>query len=104
MALFGSLARTSMSQSLDLVGDSTTSSLQLLPDLDLETKVSSSDVEDDAPSGELTSTASEPAFLAAAVTLGLSILIRVVCRTGACATSIAGAMTDPWSRPLEACP
>ena len=90
-----------MTQSLDLVGDRTTSSPQLLLDLDLQTKVSSSDVEDDAPSGESTSTASAAAFLAAAVTLGLSILIRVVCRAEACGTSMVGFVTEPWSRPLE---
>ena len=91
-----------MTQSLDLVGDRTTSSPQLLLDLDLQTKMSSSDVEDDVPSGESTSTASAAAFLAAAVTLGLSILIRVVCRAGACGTSMVGVVTKPWSRPFEA--
>ena len=82
-------------QSLDLVGDKTTSPPQLLLDLDLQTKVSSSDVEEDAPSGESTSTASVAAFLAAAVTLGLSILMRVMCRAGACATLMAGSVTEP---------
>ena len=62
------------------------SPLQLLLGLVLLTKVSSSDVDDDAASDEATSTASTAAFLAAAVTLGLSILIRAVCRVGACAT------------------
>ena len=65
------------------------SPLQLLLDLDLHTRVSSSDVDDDATSGEATSTASAAAFLAAAVTLGLSILIRAACRAGACDTWMA---------------
>ena len=73
-------------QSLDLEGDTAVSPLQLLLHFDLPTKVSSSDVEEDAISGEARSTASVAAFLAAAVTLGLSIFIRVVCRVGACAT------------------
>ena len=72
-------------QSLDLVGDTAISPVLFLLGFDLLTKVSSSDVED-AISGEARSTASVAAFLAAAVTLGLSILIRAVCRVGACAT------------------
>ena len=67
-----------MAQSLDLVGDKATSPpvpLQVLLDLDLQTKVSSSDVEDDSPSGESSSRTSAAAFLAAATTLGLSILM-----------------------------
>ena len=66
-----------MPQSLDLVGDKETSPLvplQVLLDLDWQTKVSSSDVEDDSPSGKSSSTTSAAAFLAAATTLGLSIL------------------------------
>ncbi len=80
------------------------SPLQLLLDLDLQTKVSSSDVEDDATSGEATSTASAAAFLAAAVTLGLSILIRAVCRVGACATWTAEFAEAFAGTPLEADP
>lgn len=70
--------RSSMVQSLDLVGDKATSPpfpLQALLDLDLQTKVSSSDVEDDSLSGSSSSTTSAAAFLAAAATLGLSILM-----------------------------
>ena len=63
-------------QSLDFVGDSTTSVLQLLLDLDLQTKVSPSDNEDNSSSGSSLTAFSAAAFLAAAVTLGLSILIR----------------------------
>ena len=65
-------------QSLDLVGDKATSPpvpLQVLLDLDLQTRVSSSDVEDDSPSGNSSSMTSAAAFLAAATTLGLSILM-----------------------------
>lgn len=76
-------------QSLDLVGDTAISAIQLLLDFDLPTKVSSSDVVEDAISGEARSTASVAAFLAAAVTLGLSTFIRAVCRVGACATGMA---------------
>lgn len=67
-----------MTQSLDLVGETATSPpgpLQDLLDLDLQTKVSSSDVEDDSTSGKSSSTESAAAFLAAATTLGLSILM-----------------------------
>ena len=80
------------------------SPLQLLPDLDLQTKVSSSDVDDDATSGEVTSTASAAAFLAAAVTLGLSILMRAVCRVGACATWMAEFAEEFAVTPLGADP
>ena len=69
---------SSIAQSLALVGDKTASPpmpLQVLLDFDLQTKVSSSDVEDDSPSGNSSSTTSTAAFLAAATTLGLSILI-----------------------------
>lgn len=70
--------RSCMDQSLDLAGDKATSPpvpLQALLDLDLQTKVFSSDVEDDSPSGKSSSTTSAAAFLAAAATLGLSILM-----------------------------
>ena len=73
--------RSCMDQSLDLVGDKATSPpvppvpLQALLDLDLQTKVFSSDVEDDSPSGKSSSMTSAAAFLAAAATLGLSILM-----------------------------
>lgn len=70
--------KSSMAQSLDLVGDEGMSPpvpLQVLLDLDLQTRVSSSDVEDDSPSGDSSSTTSAAAFLAAATTLGLSILM-----------------------------
>ena len=66
-----------IAQSLDLVGDKEASPLvplQVLLDLDLETRVSSSEVEEDSPSGISSSTSSAAAFLAAATTLGLSIL------------------------------
>ena len=80
------------------------SPLQLLLGLVLLTKVSSSDVDDDATSKEATSTASTAAFLAAAVTLGLSTLIRVVCRLGACATYMAEFAEGIAGTPLEADP
>lgn len=70
--------RSSMAQSLDLVGDKATSPLvplQVLLDFDLQTKVSSSDVDDNSSSGVSSSTTSAAAFLAAATTLGLSILM-----------------------------
>ena len=70
--------RSSMAQSLDLVGDNETSPLvplQVLLDLDLLTRVSSSDVDDDSPSGISSSMTSAAASLAAATTLGLSILM-----------------------------
>lgn len=86
------------------MGDTAISPLQLLLDLDLATKVSSSDVDDDATSGEATSTASAAAFFAAAVTLGLSILIRAVCRVGACATWMAEFAEGFAGTPLEADP
>lgn len=69
---------SSMVQSLDFVGDKATSPpvpLQVLLDLDLQTRVSSSDAEDDSLSGNSSSTTSAAAFLAAATTLGLSILM-----------------------------
>lgn len=67
-----------MTQSLDLVGDKATSPpvpLQVLLDLDLQTRVSSSDVEGDSSSGDSSSATSMATFLAAATTLGLSILM-----------------------------
>ena len=91
-------------QSLDLVGDTAISPVQFLLDLDLPTKVSSSDVEQDAISGEARSTASVAAFLAAAVTLGLSIFMRAVCRVGACATGMAEFAEGFAATPLGADP
>lgn len=91
-------------QSLDMVGDTAISPLQLLLDFGLPTKVSSSDVEEDAISGEARSTASVAAFLAAAVTLGLSIFIRAVCRVGACATWMAEFAEGFAGTPLGADP
>ena len=91
-------------QSLDLVGDTAESPVQLLLDLDLPTKVSSSDVEEDAISGEARPTASVAAFLAAAVTLGLSIFMRAVCRVGACATGMAEFVEGFAGAPLGADP
>lgn len=73
-----SIGKGMMTQSLDLVGDKAASPLvplQVLLDLDLQTRVSSSDVEEDSPSGSSSSTTSAAAFLAAATTLGLSILM-----------------------------
>ena len=72
-----SFENRSMAQSLDLVGDKVTSPLVPLPvllDLDLETRVPSSEAEEDSPPGDPFSTTSAAAFLAAARTLGLSIL------------------------------
>lgn len=70
--------KSRVAQIFDLVADRATSPqvpLQVLLDLDLQTRVSSSDVEDDSPSGSSSSTISAAAFLAAATTLGLSILM-----------------------------